>query len=96
MDANTLLPQTDVQRLQKEDFYDTVRPAEPRYGQTLVCRWNTSSDTDPSEQRYQPTSDDQTCRSKRDSQKQNVQSSLFELSLLLATKYTQYTNTKMT
>lgn len=65
MDAHTLLPQTDEQRLQKEDFCDTVRPAEPRYGQTLVCRWNTSSDTDPSEQRYQPTSDDQTCRSKR-------------------------------
>ncbi len=38
MEMHKLLPQTDAQRWQKEDFCDIVHPAEPRYGQTLVCR----------------------------------------------------------
>lgn len=38
MDMHKLLPQTDAQRWQKEDFCDIVHPAEPHYGQTLVCR----------------------------------------------------------
>ncbi len=38
MEMHKLLPQTDAQRWQKEDFCDIAHPAEPRYGQTLVCR----------------------------------------------------------